>query len=162
MPVQRDPLAERDRQRHLAALEALFSPKKPTNPPAPASRRSLAKLAKIVSVTAAPTDPQRERLVTRLLAAEGPRAVARATGELERAGFTAPEDQDASLTMLEHPDETRVRHAIAVLARLLESAPPKRRAVLDARLSRLCDLAEDAETRDAAAELRRRVLRGLS
>jgi hypothetical protein len=157
MPVERE-LDPHNRQRLLAALEALFAPQ-PTDaparpsapPPPPSSARSLAKI-----VTAAPSakDPREERLLQRLLAAEGGHAIARATTALEREGFRVPRDHECQLQMLEHPDEARVRSAIDEVSRLIASSAPKRRAVLDARLRRIEELAEERETRDAAASLR--------
>jgi hypothetical protein len=153
MSASRDP--DPIRRKHLAALEALFSPK-PALPVAPPSTRTL---AKIVATTPLETDPVKERLVGRLLAAEGSRAVTIATDALEGAGFAVPEDPAVSLRMLEHPDEGRVRRAVEVLARLAEEGKAERRAVLDARLRRIEEHAEEAQTRDAAASLRRSLAR---
>ena len=61
------------------------------------------------------------------------------------------------LQLLEHTDETHVKSAIDVLATLLVSELPKRRAVLESRLRRIEQFAEDADTRRAAERLRRRV-----
>jgi len=154
MSNARDP-QDPGRRRHLAALEALFAPKT-AMPTAPPSARTL---AKIVATTPLVTDPAKERLVGRLLAAEGSRAVALATEALESAGFAVPQDHDVSLRMLEHPDEARVREAIVALASLVEAGKARRRAVLDARLKRIEEHAEEADTKDAAATLRRAAAR---
>jgi hypothetical protein len=152
MSASRDP-HDPSRKRHLEALEALFSPKAPSAPPvAPPSTRTL---AKIVATTPLVADPAKERLVGRLLAAEGSRAVSLATSALEAAGFAVPADFDASLRMLEHPDEARVTGAIERLARIVADGKAHRKAVLDARLRRIESDAEEASTRDAASALRR-------
>jgi hypothetical protein len=59
--------------------------------------------------------------------------------------------------MLEHADETRVREAIGALGALLVGELPKRRAVLESRLRRIEQFAEDHDTREGAADLRRKV-----
>ena len=160
MPLRHDfhdPISKQ-RQRQLAALEALFAPRAPAAPaapppPAPSTRA----LAKIVAHRAA--DPARERLVAGLLAADGAEAVRRAVLALEGAGHAVPREQDALLRLLQHPDERRVRAAIDDLAALFVNGVPRRRTVLEARLRRLEDLADDPETREAATALRRRVHR---
>lgn len=155
MPVRFDSLDPVRKERHLAALEALFAPKPRAAVPAPApSTRSLAKL-----VARAPSDPARERLVDALLAAEGAEPVRRAVNALELAGHAIPRQQDALLRVLQHPDERRVRTAIDALAALFDGEAPARRTILEARLRRLEDLADDVETRDAATALRRRMHR---
>jgi hypothetical protein len=156
MPVRSHSLDPARKERHLAALEALFAPKRPAAP-APAAAPSTRSLAKIVSVRAA--DPARERLLAALLAADGAEPVRRAVRALERAGHGVPRQQDALLRMLQHPDERRVRAAIDTLAALFDDHAPERRAVLEARLRRLEELADDVETRDAATALRRRLHR---
>jgi hypothetical protein len=116
-------------------------------------------------VTAAPrvaTDPratEHERLVARLLSAEGRNAVSRAADDVVRAGFAFPDDQEVQLQLLEHGDEARVRDAIEVLARLLEAEPARRRTVLDSRLRRIEDCADEASTRELGSELRRKLTR---
>lgn len=59
------------------------------------------------------------------------------------------------LQLLEHFDEDVARGAVDVLTRLLGGAPPLKRPVLEQRLRRLEEYAEDASTREAAAALRR-------
>ena len=156
-----DPARVRDgasKQRHLAALEALFAPKPravvPPPPPAPSTRS----LAKIVSARTH-ADPVQERLVAALLAADGAEPVRRAVSALELAGHTVPRQQDTLLRMLQHPDERRVRAAIDAFAGLFDAHAPERRTILEARLRRLEELADDVETREAATALRRRMHR---
>jgi len=78
---------------------------------------------------------------------------------LELAGHAVPRQQGALLRMLQHPDERRVRSAIDTLAGLFDGQAPERRTVLEARLRRLEELADDVETREAATALRRRMHR---
>ncbi len=102
-------------------------------------------------------EAERERLLGKLRLAEGRPAITRAANELFKDGFVLPEeDQLVHLQLLEHSDETHVRDAIAHLATILDQEPPKRFTVLDSRLRRLEELADEPETRAAAAELRRR------
>jgi hypothetical protein len=64
-------------------------------------------------------------------------------------------EQVVQLQLLEHFDEELALQAIVELSRLLKSEPPLKRPVLEQRLRRLEEYAEDGQTRDAAAELRR-------
>ena len=140
---------------HRAALEALFAPKPaPAAPPAPAKRDS----AKMVTVPARGPDAradERATLLERVLGAAGRSAVSRAVDAMRRAGFELPEEQEAQLQLLEHADEERVREAMLVLARLLETEMPKRRTVLESRLRRIEECADEASTRDLATTVRR-------
>jgi hypothetical protein len=67
------------------------------------------------------------------------------------------DDQMTALQLLEHPDETRVQAALSNLAQILDKEPAKRATVLDSRLRRLEEFADEQATRQAAAELRKRV-----
>lgn len=151
-----------------AALEALFSPRK--DPEADKGQRKPARDGqgpvsskpggRIVLAPAPQADPQtaeRQRLLSKLLLAESRPKIAKAATEFLRAGFAFPEEQDVCLQLLEHSDETHVRSAIDVLGSLLAVELPKRRAVLESRLRRIEQFAEDADTRAAAERLRRRV-----
>ena len=158
MTAPRDSHDALARQRHLAALEALFAPKN-AEPAAPPSTRTLARL---VTTHVRSEDPERARLVARLQGAEGPEPVRRAARALERAGHSVPQDQETQLRMLQHPDEARVRVAMETLASLFDAEPPRRRPVLEARLRRVEDLADDRETRELATALRKKVLRPLA
>jgi SpoVK/Ycf46/Vps4 family AAA+-type ATPase len=60
--------------------------------------------------------------------------------------------------LLEHDDESRVCDAIHRLTAIIGDEPPKRPQVLDARLRRLEDFADEAETRALAKQLRRHLL----
>lgn len=144
-------------RQHHAALEALFAPrtKADETPPSPA-----AKAPRIVLAQPTPVDPiaaERQRLLNRLLAAEGRPAITKAVKDYLAAGHELPREQDVCLQLLEHPDEDRVRGAIDTLSSLLETEPAKRRAVLDSRLRRLAEFADEKPTRDAAEALRRQL-----
>lgn len=141
----------------LAALEALFAPKKPESLEAKPSRAS----AKIITARTAEDDPravERAKLLGRFLAAEGRPAVTRSANDFLKAGFTFADEQEVQLALLQHADERQVRDALTVLMRLLNEEPPKRKAVLEARLRSLDDAAEEPATRELAGTLRRLVL----
>ena len=61
------------------------------------------------------------------------------------------------LQLLEHFNEAHAREAVEVLSRLLEKEPPIKRPVLNQRLRRLEEYADEAGTREAAAQLRRTI-----
>lgn len=158
----------RTANQHRAALEALFAPKRDPEPAGEeqrgtrASRDSNAPKAAGRIVLPAPpqSDPrtgERQRLLAKLLAAEGRPNVSKCADDFLRAGFTLPEEQDVYLKLLEHANEERVRAAIDTLATILAGELPKRRAVLESRLRRIEQFAEEPATREAAERLRRRV-----
>lgn len=129
---------------------------------APVIAPKLTKLfqTKIIVPKAPSTDPrviERERLTAQLLAAQGRPAVTRATEVLLGAGHEIPDTQEAHLQILEHSDEARVRASLAALGAILAREPAKRRPVLEQRLKRLEEFAEEPATRDAAAALRRKL-----
>jgi hypothetical protein len=66
-------------------------------------------------------------------------------------------EQDVYLQLLEHTDETRVHEALDALSGILAGELPKRRAVLESRLRRIEQFAEESATREAAGRLRRQV-----
>jgi hypothetical protein len=129
------------------------------SPPSGARRGRVGKI--VVRLAAAPVDPrdaERDRLVERLRVAEGRPAITRAAKDLAHAGFELPQDdQIVFLQLLEHSDEERVRDAISRLDALVSAEPVKRFTVLDSRLRRLEELADEGPTREAARALRRRV-----
>ena len=59
--------------------------------------------------------------------------------------------------MLEHFDESRARESLTTMTRLLKDQPPIKRPVLDQRLRRLEEYADEAATRTLAADLRRAI-----
>jgi hypothetical protein len=136
-----------------APLEALFTPK-----PQPAS--SLKGEARIIALPMRHRDAARDRLLMKLVAAEGPSAVTRAADEFLRL-YPMPKDQDVCLQVLQHPDEARQREAMRSLALLFlgGAESPRRRTVLESRLRRIEENADERDTRDLASELRRAVRR---
>jgi hypothetical protein len=137
---------------HRVALEALFAPKAPPSP----SKRDSARMVAARPAVEEEGGAARERLA-RLLDAEGRSAVVRAVDDLERAGFALPGSQAVHLQLLEHTDEARVRGSLRALAALLETEPPARRVLLEARLRRVEERADDAETSLLAEAVRRRL-----
>jgi hypothetical protein len=114
--------------------------------------------ARIIAGPAGPSDPkelERARLLERLLLAEGRPSISRACEEILGAGFELPRAQEVWLQVLEHSDEGRVAQAISELAGILDDEEPKRRAVLESRLRRIEEFADDAGTQRAAKDLRR-------
>ena len=116
--------------------------------------------ARIVQVAQGERDEQekkRLRLLQKLMVSEGRGAISRAAEEYRDAGFEFPEEQYVQLQLLEHFNEAHAREAVGVLSRLLEKEPPIKRPVLNQRLHRLEEYADEASTRDAAAQLRRTI-----
>ncbi len=91
------------------------------------------------------------------MASETRGAITRAADDYVLAGFEFPAEQQVQLQLLEHFDEERARSAIEVLARLFSSEPPQKKPILEQRLRRLEEYADEPATRDAAAELRRAI-----
>jgi len=150
---------------HRAALEALFAPRQEPEPAKNGkspqkSEGPTPKPGRIVLAPPPQSDPrgvERQKLLAKLLGAEGRPRITKAADEFLGAGFTFPEDQDVHLKLLEHSDEARVREALCALGALLVGELPKRRAVLESRLRRIEEFAEEETTREAAAQLRRKV-----
>jgi hypothetical protein len=157
---QQPPTARRA-QDPRALLESLFATKAaPVEVPvAPASSRSTARMV-LGKAPARDSDPrafERNKRLARLLAAEGRHAISRVTELYLAAGFSLPLDQEIQLQLLEHSNEERVRDALSTLMVLFEREPPRRKTVLDARLRRLEENAEERATRELATALRRRM-----
>jgi hypothetical protein len=160
------PAEARARAEAVAALEALFAPKdtllasRETSRDGAATARATPRIVSLPSKDAA--HERREKLLGRLLAAEGPRAIARATEDyVGPFGFPRAEEE-ACVKLLDHPDEALVREAIESLRARIESAPPRRRALVEARHRRLEDGAEEPETRALATQLRGEIKRRFS
>jgi hypothetical protein len=137
-----------------AALEAVFSRAPEAELCAPAPRSS----GRRVAPSAPPVeDSAKKALLARLLEVEGRDEITRAADAYFAAGFDVPQDQAALVKLLEHHDEARVREALAALDSTLASRPPARRTILEARVRRLEDQAEEPATRDLAARVRRRL-----
>lgn len=117
--------------------------------------------AKIVAASAEPRDPKEvllERLVEKLSVAEGRAAITKIVAEIEELGLSVPADnQLVNLQLLEHTDESRVFDAVQRLTQILDKEPAKRATVLDSRLRRLEEFAEELATRQAASDLRKLV-----
>jgi hypothetical protein len=127
-------------------------PKPAQEPP----RRS----ARIITLGGGALDERRleqKRLLNRLLSSEGRGAISRAADEFLRNGFELPDEQEVHLQLLEHFDESRARESLATMARLLKEQQPIKRPVLDQRLRRLEEYADEAATRTLAADLRRAI-----
>ena len=101
------------------------------------------------------TDNREQRLLDRLMRSQGRVAISRAANELWESKFKAPRQQEVQIQLLEHENEHRARDAVFVMAELLQRESPVQRPVLDQRLRRLEEFAEDPITRDAARALRR-------
>jgi hypothetical protein len=154
---------------HRAALEALFAPRRDPESEGDGQAKANGRTARegapkgvgrIVLPPPPKDDPrttERQKLLSKLLLAQGRPNVSKAADEFVRAGFNFPDDQDVHLQLLEHVNEDHVRSAIDALTSLLAGELPKRRAVLDSRLRRIEQFAEEVSTRDAAARLRRSV-----
>jgi hypothetical protein len=102
-----------------------------------------------------PAEAERERLLHRLLSAEGRPSITRAAQAYLEGGFTLPRSQEVWLQLLEHLDEAIVVQAIEQLGAILDDEPLHRRAVLESRLRSIEALAEETATKQAASELRR-------
>lgn len=149
--------------KHRAALEALFAPKKPAEPdPTPTPDRSSVKMVTAPPREADPRAAERSKRLAKLLAAEGRAAVTKAADDFAGAGFVLPPEQDVLLKLLDHANEDRIRESLTSLAAVLADEPPKRRALLEARLRRLEDHAEEKDTRDLASSVRRKVIAAAS
>jgi hypothetical protein len=128
------------------------------------SRADTDKPRRVVRIALAPTAPsaadevegRRARLLDRLVTCEGRGAISRIASELIDTGGI-PEEQPYQIQLLEHVDERRASDALDALNRLLERQVPIKRPILDQRLRRLEEEAEEASVRDRARELRRRL-----
>jgi hypothetical protein len=155
-------------EENRAALEALFAPKKEGDddrerraaPSAASAPATSSKPGRIVLPPPPDPDPraaERQKLLAKLLRAAGRPAVSQAANEFLRAGFVFPDEQDVHLQLLEHASEDHVCTAIDKLATILAGEVPQRRAVLESRLRRIEQFADEAATRAAAERLRRQV-----
>lgn len=110
-----------------------------------------------VGAQSADQDERRLRLLERLIHAEGRSAITRVADDLADLGVPLPREQQIHLQLLEHENEERAREAVFTIAELLQREAPIKRPILDQRLRRLEEHADDPITRDAAAALRRSV-----
>lgn len=117
-------------------------------------RRRAVRIVKVAEQALAP-DNREQRLLDRLVRSQGRSAISRAANDLWDSKFVAPRQQEVQIQLLEHENEHRARDAVFVIAELLQRESPIQRPVLDQRLRRLEEFAEDPITRDAARALRR-------
>jgi hypothetical protein len=116
--------------------------------------------ARIVRLDGKPLDDneiERRRLLQRLIDSEGRSAISRAADDYKNAGFDFPHEQDVHLQLLAHFNETLAGQAIEALTDIVSREVVKKRPVLDQRLRRLEEYADEGTIREAAAALRRRI-----
>ena len=118
------------------------------------ARRRIARIVR-ASESGQSTDNRTQRLLERLVNSQGRGAISRAVDDLLECDVVPPKVQEVQIQLLEHEDERRAQAAVFAIAELLQREAPKQRPVLDQRLRRLEQSAEDPITRDAAGALRR-------
>lgn len=118
-------------------------------------RRRAVRIVKVTDAVLSPGGNREQQLLDRLVRSEGRGAISRAANDLWESKFVAPKRQDVQIQLLEHENEHRARDAVFAMAELLQREAPIKRPVLDQRLRRLEQSAEDPITRDAAGALRR-------
>jgi hypothetical protein len=121
----------------------------------PRATRRAARIVDTGSLSKDRARVERERLLARLVASDGRAMISRAATECQRAGVEFPLEQAVQLQLLEHVDEAVARAAMSALAQIFGAEAPMKRPVLEQRLRRLEDSADEEATRSAAAELRR-------
>ncbi len=124
---------------------------------APEPQRRTARIIQIGGGEADDRERERRKLLGRLMASQGRGAISRAADEFLRNGFELPHEQEVHLQLLEHFDEARARESLVAMSQLLEDAEPIKKPVLDQRLRRLEEHADEAPTRDLAERLRRAI-----
>jgi hypothetical protein len=147
----------RPSQKPAPQARGLVEREQPARRQHPPAERRCARIVQPNGGDADATEKQRLRLLDRLLLSEGRGAISRAANEYRQAGFLFPEEQQVQLKLLEHFDENCAREALDTLSRLLEKQPPLQRPVLEMRLRRLEEYADDPGTREAAGVLRRAI-----
>jgi hypothetical protein len=125
--------------------------------PAPEPQRRAARIITLGMGALDERRMERQRLLSRLLSCQGRGAISRAADEFLRNGFDLPDEQEVHLQLLEHFDESRARESLLTMTRLLQEQPPIKKPVLDQRLRRLEEHADEAVTRTLAADLRRAI-----
>jgi hypothetical protein len=124
--------------------------------PEPVQRRS-ARIVQLVRNDDDAREKERRRMLDRLMASETRGAITRAAKDYVDAGHEFPEEQPVQLQLLEHFDEERAKLAVEVLDRLLDMEAPFKRPILEQRLRRLEEYADDLETRTLAGKLRQAI-----
>lgn len=117
-------------------------------------RRRAVRIVKVTDTVLGPGNRE-QQLLDRLVRSQGRGAISRAADDLWEGKFVPPKRQDVQIQLLEHENEQRARDAVFAIAELLQREAPIQRPVLDQRLRRLEQSAEDPITRDAAGALRR-------
>lgn len=130
-------------------------PAEPVSQPKAAPERRVARIVQLNAQTADEREREREKLLGRIMQSDGRGAITRAASDFLQKGFELPDEQGVHLQLLEHFDETRARESLEAMVRLLSRESPIKRPVLDQRLRRLEEHADEAQTRLLAAELRR-------
>lgn len=118
--------------------------------------RRVARIAQTRAVALDEREARRQQLLERLTVIEGRSAISRVADELLEAA-PIPEEQQYQVQLLEHVNEERALEAIEVLSRLLADKAPIKRPILERRLRRLEDEAEEASVRERARDLRRQI-----
>jgi hypothetical protein len=160
------PLLAKVPPRTIAASAVPRSPKEARKPvviepvaaPAVTTPEPARRVARIVQIGDKETDErerERRKMLARLLDSQGRGAISRAADDFLQRGFELPNEQAVHLQLLEHFDETKARESVEAIAMLLRTEAPMKRPVLDQRLRRLEEHADEAATRDLAANVRR-------
>lgn len=118
------------------------------------ARRRAVRIVKLAEHALSPGNRE-QQLLDRLVRSQGRGAISRAADDLWECKFVAPKQQEVQIQLLEHENEQKARDAVFIMAELLQKEAPIKRPVLDQRLRRLEQSAEDPITRDAAGALRR-------
>jgi hypothetical protein len=142
---------------HGAGRKAAADAEPPSKRPCLEEKKRSARIVQVAAGERDDREKQRLKLLDRLMLSQGRGAISRAAEEYHDAGFEFPEQQDVQLQLLEHFNEDRARTAVETLQRLLEKEPPIKRPVLDQRLRRLEEYADEVPTREHAAALRRSI-----
>ncbi len=142
-----------------AALEALFSPRNAPSPLALDDARPRGARIVTRADTGGGRPTKAQALIERLTRADGRAAVTQAATDLAAAGVDVPFTQDVQLALLEHTDDTEVQRALEKLERLLVEQTPQRKPLLEARLRRLEENADEVEIRERASRVRKLMAR---
>jgi hypothetical protein len=121
----------------------------------PEAPKRAARIVKLGTALADDREREREKLLGRVMQSDGRGAISRATEEYLSRGFELPNEQAVHLQLLEHFDESRAQESLLAMKLLLAQEPPIKKPVLDQRLRRLEEHADEATTRALAADLRR-------
>jgi hypothetical protein len=157
------PLLAKAPARTIAASAVPRNPKEARQPvriepvaaPAPEPPRRVARIVQLGGKETDEKERERRKLLARLLESQGRGAISRAADEFLQRGFELPNEQVVHLQLLEHFDESKARDSVEAISLLLRTEAPLKRPVLDQRLRRLEEHADEAVTRDLAANVRR-------